>query len=101
MSTRLTVLVLALLGLDAALRLGERWPAAVAGDGPAADRLCRMFNHPLSVDHVIDTTDATSEVGRWVSEQRTMGWVVTEVDFEVSQKQSGYPAGFVHVCLRR
>jgi hypothetical protein len=100
-SNRLLALLLLLLGADAALRLAERWPVAQAADGAPTDQRCRMFNHPLSVDHLIDTTDATSEIGRWATEQRASGWTVAEVDFEVTQKQSGYPAGFVHVCLRR
>ncbi len=100
-SDRILLLALALVGVDLATRAVDRWPAALAAEPAAADRLCRMFNHPLVGDYVLDTSDATSEAGRWVAERRAAGWQVADVDFEVGQKQSGYPAGYVHVCLQR
>lgn len=79
---------------------GRTWPA-VAADGAPGERLCRLFPHALEKDVVIDTSDATSEIGAWVSSERARGWGTADVDFEVVQKGTGFPAGYVHVCLKR
>ena len=73
---------------------------AHAQDGAASRTiLCKTFKHPLDGSVRVDTGDRTSEVGQWVAEESAGGWTVLDVDFEVSQKQSGFPQGYVQVCL--
>lgn len=77
-------------------------PVARAQDEAPADatspaRLCRTFSVDLDKPRAIETEDRTSEVGQWVAEQS--GWAVHDIDFEVGQKATGYPQGWVQVCL--
>ena len=96
----------------AGLWLGSWWSGPVEGGrsgwAPAAHAAetslvrgarCRTFRQPMDAGTLLDTTDATSEVGRWVAQQKGDGWVVGTVDFEVTQKQTGFPMGLVAVCL--
>ena len=50
---------------------------------------------------MLDTSDATSAVGAWIAGERARGWGTADVDFEVVQKGTGFPAGYVQVCLKR
>lgn len=100
------------LASSAAL-LGWLGGAAVAQDGdtlspvltsapapavPSAMR-CARFTAPLSEGHTLDLP-GDSEAGRWVAQQGE-GWTFWSVDFEVASKPTGYPQGWVQVCLVR
>ena len=78
-------------------------PGVAHADEPRGDAayLCRAFKQPLEGGAVLDTSDRTSEAGQWAAEQRSAGWRVHGVDFEVSQKPSGFAQGYVQVCLTR
>jgi len=71
---------------------------AWAGDEvrPPAHR-CGVFEVDVSRRSVVETSDPTTEVGQWIAEQR--GWVVDTLDFEVGQKPTDYPQGWMQVCL--
>ena len=60
--------------------------------------LCKGFK--LNVNQPeIDTTNPNTESGQWVSDREADGWVMYGVDFEVSQKSTGYPQTWVQICL--
>lgn len=71
----------------------EPAPAATA---PASCRVFAVELVPGGFD--IDLADRTTEIGRWVRERADEGGNVTEVDFEVGQKSTGYPQGWVQIC---
>lgn len=91
-------LVLALMA-GALLAQGVR----VAQAAPDKNRhhRCRTFQHRADDGELLDTSDATSEVGQWVASQSSGGWSVHTVDLEVAQKPNGFPMAFVQVCLTR
>lgn len=60
---------------------------------------CRRFTADLEKNPQTDTADRTTEIGRWVGDQA--GYRVESVDFEIGQKPTGYPQGWVQVCLRK
>jgi len=93
-------LIAAALTLAALVLLSGRFSATAADNAPS-DRLCKLFNHPLEDGFVLDTSDATSPVGAWIAGERARGWGTADVDFEVVQKGTGFPAGYVQVCLKR
>lgn len=100
--TARSVATLALLLLAAtwtAPRL-DAWAAETAST-THRDMLCRTFKQPLDDDIRLDTSDGTSEIGRWVGERRVDGWSVHTVDLEVAPSQTGFPKGWVQVCLAR
>ncbi len=93
------LLVGVMLGWSAQSPLGEA-RAAPAGPGPG-ELHCRMFSVAVEDGARLETEDRTSEVGQWLEAERPRGWRVHTVDFEVAQKPSGFPMGFVAVCLTR
>jgi hypothetical protein len=58
---------------------------------------CRAF--PTDPNAEVDTRDGSTDLGRWVVALEDEGWVVSDVDWEVGQKPTGYPQGYTHVCL--
>jgi len=65
----------------------------------SARRLCKLFQTDLQHGAVLETADRTTEIGQWVGEQEDAGWKLHDLDFEVGQKPTGYPQGYVQVCL--
>jgi len=65
--------------------------------GVALQLRCRVFTALLGDDSILDTADATTEIGQWIAEQA--GWQLHSVDFEIGQKATGFPQGYRHVCL--
>ncbi len=61
--------------------------------------MCRYFQVDLASPPVIETADRTSEVGQWIGAREDEGWILYTVDFETSQKATGYPQGWLQVCL--
>ena len=61
---------------------------------------CRVFHVDSESGATWETTDRTVEVGQWVGEQEDGGWRLHDVDFEMGQKATGYPQGYVQVCVR-
>jgi hypothetical protein len=76
-------------------------PTAHAQDVDGTTLLCRTFKQPLDEGPPLETSDRTSEVGRWIAEQRPRGWQLRELDWEIASKPSGYPQAYVYVCLAR
>lgn len=74
-------------------------PAAAPEVRPASMR-CRIFHVDTESTATWETSDRTVEVGQWLGEQEDGGWRLHEVDFEVGQKATGYPQGYVQVCVR-
>jgi hypothetical protein len=58
---------------------------------------CRSF--PTETGAAVDTRDPATELGRWVIELEDQGWRVTDVDWEITQKPTGYPQAYTHICL--
>jgi hypothetical protein len=76
----------------------ERAPTA---PNPEQDHglLCKLFETDVQQGSLLETSDRTTEVGQWVGEQEDAGWRFHSVDFEVGQKPTGYPQGYLQVCL--
>lgn len=66
--------------------------------GETGTRLkCRAF--PIDTGQEIDTRDPGSDLGKWVLDLEDRGWQVHDVEWEIGQKQTGYPQAWAHVCL--
>lgn len=71
-----------------------------AAPSPFPARLvCRLFPVALDKPDTLNTADPTTEAGQWASAQAKSGLQFYSVDFEIGQKGTGYPEGFVQVCL--
>ena len=68
-------------------------------DASGGRLVCRLFLLDVSTAAAIDTADRTTEVGQWVGEQVDQGMMLHGVDFEVGQKSTGYPQGYLNVCV--
>lgn len=87
----------------ASLRLGgarAEAPTAAPSEIEAPRARCRVFRIDSENGATWDTSDRTIEIGQWVGEQEDQGWLLHDVDFEVGQKATGYPQGYVQVCMR-
>ena len=71
----------------------------VAVAPPPSRLTCRLF--VVQPDHrwTLETSDRTNEVGQWVGEMEEGGWVLHTTDMEVGQKSTGYPQGYLHLCM--
>ena len=58
----------------------------------------RMIDDTIIVLHD-ETLDRTTEVGQWIGKQTDEGWALTLMDFEVGQKPTGYPQGYLYLCV--
>ncbi len=74
-------------------------PAVAERAAPAGDVRCRIFTVPLDTPWTLDTSDGTSEIGQWVASEKQRGAAVVSTDFETAQRVSGYPTGYVQVCV--
>lgn len=78
---------------------------AVAQEPAAASptpQRCRVFQlADLDKDRDLVTTDRSTEVGQWVAAREAEGLRMIGIDFEVGQKSTGYPQGYLHVCMGR
>ncbi len=92
----LAAVAIAALAL-AATRLAPT--AAAERAEPAGDVRCRIFAVPLDTPWTLDTSDGTSEIGQWVASEKARGAAVVSTDFETAQRVSGYPTGYVQVCV--
>jgi hypothetical protein len=101
--------LIALCTLQGAL-LASRWlppTMAFAQDSPAPTLeaasvfpgrlLCRTFPADPTGPAVLMPGDK-SDVGGWVAEQDDT-WQIYTVDFEMGTKSTGFPQGWVQVCL--
>lgn len=79
------------------LAVEEPAPIVVSAEGGRL--VCRLFLVDVGDSDVLDTSDRTTEVGQWVGDQVDQGMSLHGVDFEVGQKTTGYPQGYVHVCV--
>jgi len=61
--------------------------------------LCRQFRVDLDRPTTLETADRTSEIGQWVGGNEDKGWILYTVDFETAQKSTGFPVGWVQVCM--
>ncbi|MBW1880724.1 MAG: hypothetical protein JRI25_23455 [Deltaproteobacteria bacterium] len=105
------IMLTALCALEGARILGPALSddalAQVPGDDmervlptePGERRLCKLFETDVGQGAMVETSDRTTEVGQWVAEQEEAGWRLHDLDFEVAQKSTGYPQGFIQVCL--
>ncbi len=83
---------------------GAAWGSVAVGGPtgtPPSDALCRVFTVSVEKELQVDTSDATSEIGRWVAERRGQGWGSAEVDVDVVSRSSGTLSGFATVCVSR
>ncbi len=82
--------------------LGAQWvQPAQAQEGAAYNPklVCKYFEVDLSNPQVLETADRTSEVGQWIGTREDDGWMLYTVDFETARKVTGYPQGWLQVCL--
>ncbi len=77
----------------------EDEPAPIAVSSEGGRLVCRLFLSNVGDSSVLDTSDRTTEVGQWVGQQVDQGMSLHGVDFEVGQKTTGYPQGYLHVCV--
>ena len=68
---------------------------------PAGRMLCHLFERDLDKDRDVDTADRLSEIGKWVGTQEAAGFALVGIDFATAQKPTGYPQGWMNVCMRR
>jgi hypothetical protein len=61
--------------------------------------MCRLFVVDLDKDRSLDTGDRTTEIGKWVGEREDAGWDLQSVDFETGLKATGFPQGWIQVCV--
>jgi hypothetical protein len=80
---------------------GAQTPDAPIGEPTAAGpyEQCRLFQLDLEKQRDLDTKDRTSEIGKWIGEHEDVGGTLASVDFETSQKPTGYSQGWVFVCM--
>lgn len=83
---------------DARAQDPESTEAATATTTASPRLACRVFLVDVSLGYDLETSDRTTEIGQWVGEQEDAGWLLYGVDFEVGQKATGYPQGYVQVC---
>jgi hypothetical protein len=62
-------------------------------------QVCRLFPVDLPKDRDIDTASRTTEVGQWLADRQKEGLDLYTMDFETAQKETGYPVGWVQVCV--
>lgn len=76
-------------------------PGDVQAQAPAMSShlTCRLFL--VSPEHrwTLETSDRTHEVGQWIGELEDSGWVLHDTELEIGQKATGYPQGYLHVCM--
>lgn len=89
----------AALALTAAALLSLSGPGAQAQNSLLPRLRCAMFPTELETGKVIETSDRTTEIGQWVAAQEEDDWQLYQVDFETAQKPTGYPQGWVQVCM--
>ncbi len=75
--------------------------AEPAAERPSHHLTCRVFALDLRQPSPIETQDRTSEIGQWVGELEDRGHILHGLDFEIGQKSTGYPQGYVQVCVTR
>lgn len=98
---RIALLLAAAMALLAAGILSSSSLRAQGNPSPAPARACRVFSLNLEDGQggYFDTSDRTGPIGEWVGQKEETGWVLESVDFESSQKPTGYPLHQVMVCL--
>lgn len=100
-----TVALATVCALQAGFIAGRALPAAAYAQEPepaAPSVECRVFATELAQGGFdVDLGDRTEEIGRWVRDRTDSGGIVTTIDFEVGQKATGYPQGWVQVCATR
>lgn len=73
--------------------------SAVAEPAPYPGRLkCKAFPHPLDGSEV-ELPGSSTDGGRWVSSHAS-NWQIYTAELVVGQKSTGFPIGWLHVCLR-
>ena len=100
------------IGFLCVFQLGWLWatlllPEASAQEGHATSpqpasfhQICRGFTAPLDDQMAaVDTRDRLTEVGQWVGQHEDQGLRLHHVDFEIGQKRTGYPQGWIYVCM--
>jgi hypothetical protein len=102
--TRLGTAALALLAIGGASTVAM-WVGGARAQEPGAGQAAKPFRcHVFKIDTEAavtwETTDRTTEIGQWVGEQEDAGWALHHVDFEVGQKATGYPQGYVQICMQ-
>ena len=93
------------LGIAATAFLWVRSPRAA--DNPAAplpvEHACRVF--PLNIEDgqggYFETSDRTGSIGEWVGQKEDHGWTLQTLDYETSQKPTGFPITHVMICMSR
>jgi hypothetical protein len=97
-----TVVLAVVCALQAGILLGRDGIASTAiAQEPAAPRFaleCRSFAVDPAKDPLVQTSDKTTEIGKWVSDREAEGWTLYSLDFEIGQKPTGYPQGWLQVC---
>lgn len=97
-----STLVLAVVcALQAGFLLGRNGIAATANAQEATPRFaleCRTFAIDPAKDPLVQTSDKTTEIGKWVADREATGWTFYSLDFEIGQKPTGYPQGWLQVC---
>lgn len=92
-----------LAGLAGAVAAQEVVEGARKPAPPPVARACRTF--PLNVEDgqggYFETSDRTGPVGEWLGPLEDAGWRVTEVDFELGQRKTGFPMAQVMICAGR
>lgn len=62
---------------------------------------CKVFPLALDREVTVSLKDATTEPGQWLKGQVDAGWLLHSMDFEVGQKPTGYPQGWLYLCVTK
>ena len=63
-------------------------------------QVCRGFMTSLEESApVVNTGDRLTEIGQWVGEHEDKGLRLHNLDFEIGQKRTGFPQGWIFVCM--
>lgn len=91
--------IAAAAAVGVALGLWLRVPAQAQEDSGTPRLKCKVFPYDLADPPLLETADRTTEVGQWIGAREDEGWLLYTVDFETSQKPTGYPQGWTQVCM--
>lgn len=77
------------------------WAEEPSSATEIGEQICRTFKVDLDTSTLIETGSRTNEIGQWVMAQQPDGWRLKQTDLAVGQRPTGYPQGYLLVCLGR
>lgn len=109
--TRISLFLAGVCLFQAGLILGQVVPSAALAQDPTDDPteeawqaplprlLCKTFTQDMKEPMEVETADSSTEIGAWIKEKEQGGWQLYMLDLDVGSKSTGFPQGWVSVCL--